>query len=73
MILFQLSAAYITALIINVIGLLAENCGAAFVSLTFLAAGVIISVIILVKKRGCGQCSACGRKKCRRKKANTTI
>lgn len=73
MILFQLSAAYITALIINIFGVLAENYGAVLVSLTFIAAGVIISVIILVKKRGCGLCSACGRKKCKRKKANTTI
>ena len=73
MILFQLSAAYITAFFINIVGALVESCGAALVPLTFLAAGVIISVIILVKKRGCGFCAACGRKKCRGKKANTTI
>ena len=73
MILFQLFAAYITALIINIFGMLAENYGVALVPLTFIATGVIISVIILVKKRGCGLCAACGRKKCRRKKANTTI
>ena len=73
MILFQLSAAYIAALIINVAGVLAENYGAALLSLTFIATGIIISVIILVKKRGCGVCSACGGKKCRKKKANTTI
>ena len=73
MIVFQILAAYIVALIINLSGILIENYSIMFLSLTFLAAGIIISVIILVKKRGCAGCTACGGKKCRKKKANTTI
>lgn len=72
MVLFQFCAAYVIALIINVAGILFERAGVAALLLTIITLGVIISVIIL-KKRGCGNCSACGGKRCKRKKANTTI
>nr|MBO4517832.1 ferrous iron transporter B [Clostridia bacterium] len=72
MLLFQFSAAYIMALIINVSGILIERSVLAFLSLTIIALGIIISIIAL-KRRGCGNCSACGGKRCKRKKANTTI
>lgn len=68
----QTLTAYFIALVINGIGALV-SAGAIFLPLTFLVAGVIISIEIAVKKRGCRNCSACGRKKCRTKKANTTI
>lgn len=73
MIVFQIFAAYITALVINVTGIIVERCGVMVLSLTFLVIGVIISIIILVKKRGCAGCAVCGRKRCKKKKANTTI
>ena len=68
----QTVAAYSVALVINGIGALVE-AGAIFLPLTILAAGVIISIGITVKKRGCRNCSACGRRRCRTKKANTII
>ena len=73
MVVFQFSVAYVIALIINVFGILIETFAFAVLSLTILAFGVIISVIILVKKRGCVCCATCRRKRCRTKKANTTI
>ena len=75
MLVFQFLAAYIVAFIINLTGIIIVNYGVAALSLTFIAAGVIISVIILVKKRGCAGCTACagGKGKCRKKKANTII
>lgn len=72
MLVFQFSTAYLTAFIINVCGILTEKFGYVFLSLTIIAVGVIISVIIL-KHRRCGDCRACGGGKCRKKKVNTTI
>lgn len=73
MIIFQVFAAYLVAFIINCFGFMIANFGAAIIALTTVVFGVIISTLILIKKRGCKNCSACGRKVCKRKKANTTI
>ena len=72
---FQFSAAYFFALIINLIGYAAENFGYIFISLTFVALGIIISVITLKNRRCGGNCKICPLKdrKCRTKKVNTTI
>lgn len=73
MIVFQFIAAYIVALVINGIGEIIKY-GATFLPLTIAVIGLIISIIILIKKRGRREnCSMCGRKQCRTKKANTTI
>ncbi|MBO4251164.1 MAG: ferrous iron transporter B [Clostridia bacterium] len=73
MIVFQFVAAYSVALTINVAGILISVLGWAYFALTIVGLGVIISVKNLTKKRGCGNCPACGRNKCRKKKASTTI
>lgn len=74
MIIFQILAAYSVSLIINLFGMAAEAAGWAFLPLTIIAAGFIISVIVIIKRRGCSGCAACGVKKCvKRGKANTTL
>ena len=73
MIVFQTVTAYLVALAVNCIGLLSGRGITVFISLTIVAFGFIISLRILKKKRVCRGCGACGSKKCRNKKANTTI
>ena len=68
---FQTAAAYTVALSINVLGTLLQNA-VLWIPLTIVAGGIIISLVILVKRRGCAGCRACGGEKCRTKKANTT-
>ena len=73
MIIFQIIAAYLVALTINCLGIIITEYKAAFFALTTVVSGVIISISFLSKKHGCKNCSACGRKVCGKKKANTTI
>ena len=73
MLVFQFSAAYVSAFTVNAVGYLAEKNFALLLSLTSLIFGVIISVKTLKRTR-CKDCGACGVKKCgKREKANTTI
>lgn len=70
---FQFLAAYSVAFSVNAIWFLAEKNFIAFLSLTSIAIGIIISVKILRKSRcrGCGKCAA-GEKVCKiQNKANT--
>ena len=73
MIVFQVIAAYFASLIINCLGLLITALNTAFIALTITLLGVIISIIVLSKKRGCKNCFACGGKQCKKKRPNTTI
>lgn len=73
MIVFQIAAAYIVALIINVLGIIISHFAAVFIALTIVLFGVIISIIILVKRHGCKTCFSCGRKTCKKKRANMII